>query len=106
VRAAFVAGVLAMPGILGAQDVAIRNATIITIANGDIPNGTIVVRNGKITAVAPNVAIPAGHSRHRRHRQVRHAGHHRRSLARRTRERHQRGSESVTSRSPRPGQER
>jgi len=60
VRAAFVAGVLAMPGILGAQDVAIRNATIITIANGDIPNGTIVVRNGKITAVGANVAIPAG----------------------------------------------
>jgi imidazolonepropionase-like amidohydrolase len=60
VRAAFIAGVLAMPGILGAQDVAIRNATIITIANGDIPNGTIVVRNGKITAVGANVAIPAG----------------------------------------------
>jgi imidazolonepropionase-like amidohydrolase len=60
VRAAFVAGVLAMPGILGAQDVAIRNATIITIANGDIPNGTIVVRGGKITAVGANVAIPAG----------------------------------------------
>ena len=60
VRAALVAGVLAMPGILGAQDVAIRNATIITIANGDIPNGTIVVRGGKITAVGANVAIPAG----------------------------------------------
>ena len=55
------AGVLAKPGArLGAQDVAIRNATIITIANGDIPNGTIVVRGGKITAVGANVAIPAG----------------------------------------------
>jgi imidazolonepropionase-like amidohydrolase len=59
-RAAFVAGVLAIPAVLGAQDVAIRNATIITIANGDIPNGTIVVRGGKITAVGANVAIPAG----------------------------------------------
>ena len=59
-RAAFVAGVLAIPAVLGAQDVAIRNATIITIANGDIPNGTIVVRAGKITAVGANVAIPAG----------------------------------------------
>src|SRR5687768_15482223 len=55
------AGVLAMPGArLGAQDVAIRNATIITIANGDIPNGNIVVRGGKITAVGANAAIPAG----------------------------------------------
>jgi imidazolonepropionase-like amidohydrolase len=59
-RAAFIAGVLAMPGALGAQDVAIRNATIITISNGDIPNGTIVVRGGKITAVGANVQVPAG----------------------------------------------
>jgi imidazolonepropionase-like amidohydrolase len=43
-----------------AQDIAIRNATIITITNGDIENGTIVVRGGKITAVGRNVAIPAG----------------------------------------------
>src|SRR6266481_4234649 len=45
---------------LGAQDIAIRNATIITITNGDIENGTIVVRNGKITAVGRNVNVPAG----------------------------------------------
>ena len=54
VAAAFV------PAALTAQDVAIRNATIITIANGDIANGTVVVRNGKITAVGANVAVPAG----------------------------------------------
>src|SRR4051812_16251438 len=45
---------------IAAQDIAIRNATIITIANGDIPNGTILVRNGKIAAVGTNVTIPAG----------------------------------------------
>jgi len=45
---------------LGAQDLAIRNATIITIAHGDIANGTVVVRNGKITAVGANVQVPAG----------------------------------------------
>ena len=45
---------------LAAQDVAIRNATIITIANGDITEANIVVRNGKITAVGRNAAIPAG----------------------------------------------
>ena len=44
----------------GAQDVAIRNATIITITRGDIQNGTIVVQKGKITAVGQNVAIPPG----------------------------------------------
>lgn len=51
---------LAVPGMVAAQDVAIRNATIITIARGDIQNGTVVVRGGKITAVGANVAIPAG----------------------------------------------
>ena len=51
---------LCVPTILAAQDVAIRNATLITIARGDIANGTIVVRGGKITAIGPNVAIPAG----------------------------------------------
>ena len=49
-----------LPAALAAQDVAIRNATIITIANGDIPNGTIVVRGGKITAVGANVTVPTG----------------------------------------------
>jgi imidazolonepropionase-like amidohydrolase len=44
----------------GAQDIAIRNAHIITITNGDIENGTIVVRNGKITAVGRDVQVPAG----------------------------------------------
>ncbi len=54
------AATLALPTAVAAQDVAIRNATIITITRGDIPNGTVVVRNGKITAVGANVAIPAG----------------------------------------------
>ncbi len=50
---------LCVPGLLAAQDVAIRNATLITIANGDV-QGNIVVRGGKITAVGANAAIPAG----------------------------------------------
>jgi imidazolonepropionase-like amidohydrolase len=50
------------PANVAAQDVAIRNATILTIANGTIENGTIVVRGGKITAVgrSADVNIPAG----------------------------------------------
>jgi imidazolonepropionase-like amidohydrolase len=51
---------LLMPAALAAQDLAIRNATILTIANGDIENGTVLMRNGKITAVGRNVTIPAG----------------------------------------------
>ena len=50
---------LCVPGLLAAQDLAIRNATLITIAKGDVL-GNIIVRNGKITAVGANVAIPAG----------------------------------------------
>jgi len=51
---------LCLPGMLSAQDVAIRNATLITISNGDIANGTIVVRGGKITAIGTNVTVPQG----------------------------------------------
>jgi imidazolonepropionase-like amidohydrolase len=43
-----------------AQDIAIRNATILTITRGKIENGTVLIQNGKITAVGPNVNIPAG----------------------------------------------
>ena len=58
--AAVAAAALSLPVAIAAQDFAIRNATLITITRGDIPNGTIVVRGGKITAVGANVAIPAG----------------------------------------------
>lgn len=58
-RVALVAALFA-PAAVVAQDVAIRNATLLTITNGDIENGTIVVRNGKITAIGTNVSIPSG----------------------------------------------
>jgi imidazolonepropionase-like amidohydrolase len=40
--------------------VAIRNATIITVARGTIKNGTIVLRDGKIAALGANVQVPEG----------------------------------------------
>ncbi len=40
--------------------VAITNATIMTATNGTIEHGTIVIRNGRIAAVGPNVSVPAG----------------------------------------------
>lgn len=42
------------------QDVAIRNATVLTITNGTIENGTVLVRDGKIAAVGADVDVPAG----------------------------------------------
>jgi imidazolonepropionase-like amidohydrolase len=54
---------LAAPAIPRGQTpavIAIRGATILTVTNGTIRNGTIVLRNGKIEAVGANVAVPAG----------------------------------------------
>lgn len=39
--------------------VALKNATIYTVKNGVIQNGTLLMKDGKITAVGTNVAIPA-----------------------------------------------
>jgi imidazolonepropionase-like amidohydrolase len=38
----------------------IRNATILTVTNGTIENGSILIRDGKIAAVGRDVAAPAG----------------------------------------------
>ncbi len=45
-----------------AQDsvLVIRGGTVHTVSGKDIPNGTVVVRNGKIAVVGSNVAAPAG----------------------------------------------
>ncbi|MEX2281754.1 MAG: amidohydrolase [Gemmatimonadota bacterium] len=43
-----------------AQNIAIRGATILTVTRGTIQNGTVLIQNGKITAVGTNVNIPAG----------------------------------------------
>jgi imidazolonepropionase-like amidohydrolase len=40
----------------------IRNATILTITNGTIPKGSILIRDGRIAAVGPSVSVPAGAS--------------------------------------------
>lgn len=42
------------------QPVALRGATIHTVTNGVIQNGTIIFDAGKITAVGANIPIPAG----------------------------------------------
>ena len=40
--------------------VAITNANIMTASHGNVMNGTILIRNGKITEVGTNVTVPAG----------------------------------------------
>jgi len=43
-----------------AQDLALKGGTILTVTRGVIPNGTIVIQKGKITAIGADVPIPAG----------------------------------------------
>jgi imidazolonepropionase-like amidohydrolase len=43
-----------------AQTVLIRNATVLTITKGTIENGSVLVQDGKITAVGKNLSAPAG----------------------------------------------
>src|SRR5690606_24279123 len=59
--AALAAGA-AGPGLAAAQDLAVRGATILTISDGVIADGTVVIRGGRITAVGPraSVRIPSG----------------------------------------------
>ena len=54
--------VLACGSSLAAQDraIAIRGGTVIPVDGAVIPNGTVVMRGGKIIAVGSNVAIPVG----------------------------------------------
>lgn len=57
--AALLSLVVAIPVV--AQDATlIRNATVLTITNGTIENGSVLMRGGKIAAVGRDVAAPAG----------------------------------------------
>jgi len=49
---------LAIPVPPAGRLVAITNATIMTATHGTIPRGTILVRDGKIADVGPNVVVP------------------------------------------------
>ena len=43
-----------------ARVVALRGGTVLTVTRGTIPNGTVILRDGKIAAVGANVQVPAG----------------------------------------------
>lgn len=48
------------PGMKFGGNVLLKNATILTISGDDIPNGSILIRDGRIAAVGANVEAPAG----------------------------------------------
>ena len=39
---------------------ALRGGTVLTVTKGTIPNGTVILRDGKIAAVGANIAVPPG----------------------------------------------
>ena len=51
---------LALPGIAQERVTLIRNATVLTITNGVIENGSVLIRGSKIAAVGRDLATPAG----------------------------------------------
>ncbi|HET7216841.1 MAG TPA: amidohydrolase family protein [Vicinamibacterales bacterium] len=50
----------AQTGAVQAAIVALRGGTVFTVTKGTIPNGTVVLRDGKIAAVGANIPIPSG----------------------------------------------
>ena len=55
-----IAALLAGPAPAWAQIYAIRNARIVTVTGATIPNGHILIQDGRIAAVGPNISIPRG----------------------------------------------
>lgn len=53
---------IALPGFTRAQqnDYAITGGTVVTVTGETIPNGTVLIQDGLITAVGSNVTVPAG----------------------------------------------
>ena len=45
---------------LQAQNMLIRNVTVLTVTKGTVANGSVLVENGKISAVGKDISAPAG----------------------------------------------
>ena len=50
----------AIPATIAAQQYAITNATIVTVTQGTINNGTLVIDGESISAIGANVSVPSG----------------------------------------------
>ncbi|HLB54449.1 MAG TPA: hypothetical protein VJK71_05030, partial [Gemmatimonadales bacterium] len=51
---------MALPDQARAQTIAITGGTVYPVSGPKIPNGTVLIRDGRIAAVGANVEIPAG----------------------------------------------
>jgi len=56
----FILILLLMTGLTYSQDLVLKGGTILTIAKGVIENGTVVIKDGKITRFGKNIPIPSG----------------------------------------------
>jgi imidazolonepropionase-like amidohydrolase len=54
------AALLSTTAVANAETVAITGGTVYPISGPRIPNGTVVIRDGRIAAVGANVAVPSG----------------------------------------------
>jgi len=52
-----------LPGAASAQTIAITGGKVYTVSGATIDNGTVIIRDGRIVAVGPNVPIPEGAQR-------------------------------------------
>jgi imidazolonepropionase-like amidohydrolase len=54
-----VGAILLTAGLIGAETVLIRNATVLTVTKGMVENGSVLIENGRIAAIGKNVNAPA-----------------------------------------------
>jgi len=52
--------VLLMTSLAGAQDLVLKGGTVLTITQGIVENGTIVIKDGKIAEVGKDIDVPEG----------------------------------------------
>jgi imidazolonepropionase-like amidohydrolase len=45
--------------VIEAETILIRNATVLTVTKGTVPNGNVLIEDGKVAAVGKNVSAPA-----------------------------------------------
>ncbi len=55
----FALAILFITCLVWPQDLVLKGGTVLTITNGTIENGTVIIRDGKIVEVGQNIPIPA-----------------------------------------------
>src|SRR5947209_15621167 len=45
--------------VINAETILIRNATVLTVTKGTVPNGSVLIEDGKVAAIGKNVSAPA-----------------------------------------------